>query len=74
MRDHTIDEALVELARAMEALKALREERKAQAVPPVGPSTQILPYGWRPRSTLAAAAKRATLDLTRKLADLRAGR
>lgn len=30
MRDHTIDEALVELARTMTALKALREERKAR--------------------------------------------
>jgi hypothetical protein len=74
MRDHTIDEALVELARTMKALKALRDERKAQAVPPAGPSARILPYGWRPRSVLAAAARRASLDLTRKLADLRAGR
>ncbi len=92
MRDHTIDEALVELARTMKALKALRAERKARKaedlatmyVAPKGnrditpEQVQVAlnaPYrGWHRRSALGAAARRASLDLTRKLADLRAGR
>ena len=68
MRDHTIDEALVELARTMKALKALRAARKENPT-----ARQAITGRW---STVAesAAAKRASLDLTRKLADLRAGR
>lgn len=68
MRDHTIDEALVELARTMKALKALRAARKATPV-----ERRTSTGHW---STVAesGAAKRASLDLTRKLADLRAGR
>ena len=63
MRDHTIDETLVELARTMKALKALRASRK-----------QRTPWQFYDQWREQAAAKRASLDLTRKLADLRAGR
>jgi hypothetical protein len=73
MRDHTIDEALVELARTMKALKALRAARKALTVRPVG--ELVAGWGVDPKCRKQhAAAKRASLDLTRKLADLRAER
>lgn len=68
MRDHTIDEALVELARTMKALKALRAARKAS------PMEHLAATGHWSTVAESAAAKRASLDLTRKLADLRAGR
>lgn len=68
MRDHTIDEALVELARTMKALKALRAARK------VDPDEHRINTGHWSTVAESAAAKRASLDLTRKLADLRAGR
>ncbi len=75
MRDHTIDEALVELARTMKALKSLRAERKTLLQQ--GQVSCRAPgsgeWGYFP-SAVHAAAKRASLDLTRKLADLRAGR
>lgn len=62
MRDHTIDEALVELARTMKALKVLRAARRefSEFHPDVG--------------RRQAAASRAALDCRYKLADLRAGR
>lgn len=63
MRDHTIDEVLVELARTMKALKALRVARN-----------QRTPWQYYDQHRECASAKRASLDLTRKLADLRAGR
>jgi hypothetical protein len=53
IRDITIDQTLIELARTMKALKALRVAR---------------------RNIEHAAAIRASMDLTRKLADLRQGR
>jgi hypothetical protein len=63
IQDKTIDLALIELMRTMKALKSLRAARKH------GPHFR--------RGTLlveTAAAKRASLDLTRVLADLRQGR
>lgn len=67
IKDSTLDETLVELARTMKALKALRAKRK-HAVERVDQ--------WVFTDTVVehAAAKRASLDLTRKLADLRAAR
>lgn len=75
MRDHTIDEALIELARTMKALKALRAARKQESHDHVGRrylnAEDVCKRLCRKQH---AAAKRASLDLTRKLADLRAGR
>jgi len=62
--DKTLDEALVEVMRCKRALEALRAERKALG---------DLPYRFTPAKRHAAAL-RASMDLTRKLADLRAGR
>jgi hypothetical protein len=75
IQDHTIDQTLIELARTMKALKALRAARKAAS------------YDWDGRkyinaealcrrecSAEHATATRASMDLTRKLADLRQGR
>ena len=91
IKDHTIDQCLVELARTMAALKALRAERKAAPIEIPGTckscyrvvrahqarfqcgSSDIL-RGQPPASRQHAAALRASLDLTRKLADLRQGR
>lgn len=67
IKDSTLDETLVELARTMKTLKALRAKRKA---------AEFVKPTWSITDTVVehAAAKRASLDLTRKLADLRAGR
>jgi hypothetical protein len=75
IQDHTIDQTLIELARTMKALKALRAARKDVS------------YDWDGRKYINAeslcrrecarehaAATRASMDLTRKLADLRQGR
>lgn len=73
--DKTLDEALVELLRTKRALEALRTARKAETHDAVGRqymnADEIIQTCCRREH---AAAKRATLDLTRKLADLRAGR
>jgi len=68
IQDRTIDQTLIELARTMKALKALREARKESA--------SVHPYLWNAydQQTEHAAATRASMDLTRKLADLRQGR
>jgi hypothetical protein len=63
IKDQTLDEALLEIMRTKKALELLRGSRKR------GPS-----FGRYGLSAEHAAAKRASLDLTRKLADLRAGR
>lgn len=70
--DKTLDEALFELLRCKKALEALRAERKQEILDSVdaGFNGRI----WHRPSVKHAAAKRASLDLTRKLADLRAGR
>jgi len=90
--DKTLDETLLEMTRCMNALQALREERKGEArycpkfecpqhrrrrLPGSGSvcehcNTHLATDTSGPK--LHAAVKRASLDLTRKLADLRAGR
>lgn len=67
IKDQTLDEAIVEAMRFVKAAKALRAKRKA---------TKERADQWRPHNEVVehAACKRASLDLTRKLADLRAGR
>lgn len=72
IKDQTIDEALIEIMRTKKALEALRKARKESSEnPPGGIGLQ-----WRTWEQIKehSAAKRASLDLTRKLADLRAGR
>lgn len=71
IQDKTIDETLVELARTMKALQALRAARKSLNLDAY--EHQINTGRWSPVAE-HAAAKRASLDLTRKLSDLRAGR
>jgi len=68
IKDQTLDEAIIEIARTLKALKKLRAARKL--------GTLALHDMTGRYSTVAehAAAKRASLDLTRKLADLRQGR
>lgn len=73
--DLTIDQALIELKRTEYHLMALRSERRmALAEGKVGCSTPGRGDWSYFRSKHHAAVKRASLDLTRKLADLRAGR
>lgn len=64
IQDHTIDQTLIELARTMKALKALRAARR------VAGKT----WCYVDQATQHSAATRASMDLTRKLADLRQGR
>lgn len=68
IKDQTIDEALIELLRTKKALEALRSARK------ISDTDRFIENGQWSTVALHAAAKRASLDLTRKLADLRAGR
>lgn len=68
--DKTLDETLVELLRCQRALEALRKERKALAEHEATQGKRC----WPAPSPDHAAAKRASMDLTRKLAALRAGR
>ena len=70
INDKTLDEALFELLRCKKALEALRAKRKQNAEAALARGRQF--YGVETKEH--AAAKRASLDLTRKLADLRAGR
>lgn len=67
--DKTLDEALIEIMRTKKALEALRKARKASPERMNG-----LPWRAFDQVKEHAAAKRASLDLTRKLADLRASR
>jgi hypothetical protein len=73
IQDHTIDQALIELARTMAALKSLRRARKGT---PLIVGTECIPGSWTHSDQVKehAAALRASMDLTRKLADLRQGR
>ena len=74
IKDQTIDEALIEIMRTKRALEALRKARKA-ATETVRSGDQVKKYVHHSECTVAhAAAKRASLALTRTLADLRAGR
>jgi hypothetical protein len=67
IQDKTIDEALIEIMRTKRALEALRKARKQGG---------RNGYAWVYHDQMKehAAALRASLDLTRKLADLRQGR
>lgn len=65
MRDHTLDEAIVEAARFIKAAKKLRAALKARG--------QTITYS-PPNRRLNAEVERAALDCRYKLADLRAGR
>lgn len=73
IKDQTIDEALIEIMRTKKALEALRKARKGVK----GTIGEMQVHGaWIYTDQIKehSAAKRASLDLTRKLADLRAGR
>lgn len=73
--DKAIDEALIEIMRTKKALEALRAKRKTVSHDINGRTYEN--YEWlqvRECMKEHAAAKRASLDLTRKLADLRTGR
>ncbi len=58
LKPHTLDLTILELARCLRAARALRSARKAGKRTPVE----------------SGALHRASMDLTRKLADLRQGR
>ena len=68
MKDHTLDEAIVEAARFVKAAKQLRAYRRAVE------EQGHLPENTAPYGRLHAAVERAALDARYKLADLRAGR
>lgn len=86
IKDQTLDEAIVEAMRFVNAAKVLRAKRKGTETTLQFQVTETgeppKEENWRPiggtrfdRCTIEhAACKRASLDLTRKLADLRAGR
>lgn len=90
IKDQTLDEAIVEAMRFVKAAKALRAKRKDAPPFKVCYGCQVAnhverdrcehcdkeSFSWATRedSRQHAACKRASLDLTRKLADLRAGR
>lgn len=90
IKDQTLDEAIIEIARTLKALKKLRTKRKGPVVclspkcskfhkPFDNDLGQRCLCGDMLFPTFSevkehAAAKRASMDLTRKLADLRAGR
>lgn len=76
IKDSTLDETLVELARTLKALQELRAKRKASSQKLYASDHQNRSMYLIHRECVKehAAAKRASLDLTRKLADLRAGR
>ncbi|SDJ59926.1 hypothetical protein [Pseudomonas indica] len=62
MKDQTLDQAIIEAARFIQAAKQLRTARRATGYD----------FGSLPRES--GLARRASMDLTRKLADLRQGR
>lgn len=63
--DHAIDEALIEIMRTKKALEALRKARKIPGV---------ATWTYYDQHKEHAAAKRASMDLTRSLSKLRAGK
>ena len=67
INNHTLDQTLVELTRTMQALRKLRKARKIVAE--LNPGRQ-----YSETTVEHAAALRASMDLTRKLAELRQGR
>lgn len=62
IKDTTLDQTILECLRTARALQALRTARR----------TRNNRYGWEVKEH--AAAMRASMDLTRKLADMRQGR
>lgn len=70
IKDQTIDEALIEIMRTKKALEALRAKRKWVAA---GRNDGLIAGYAIDRECVKehSAAKRASLDLTRKLAELR---
>lgn len=91
IKDHTIDEALIEIMRTKKALEALRKARKGKMkqcwrsacemyhqLQPLSrdkcPECAERLYEVGGETKQHAAAKRASMDLTRKLAQLRAGK
>ena len=73
--DRTLDETLVELLRCQRALEALRKARKAALKSgEVGCTPAQGTWDYYAQHTEHASAKRASMDLTRKLSALRAGR
>lgn len=90
IQDHTIDQTIIELARTMKALKALRAARKGPVQCLRGSCAMLFIKVTCDRRKCSecndplyevggaqrehAAATRASMDLTRKLADLRQGR
>lgn len=83
IKTETIDDTIRELARTLKALQALRAIRIKNRNPEVA-STGTVMMGTGPGHLVSyrrisetkqhAAVMRASMDLTRKLADLRAGR
>lgn len=73
MTDEMIDEALVEILRAKRALEALRKARQGKTGY-FGVNVVKGSWIYPDQAKEHAGAKRATLDLTRKLAQLRAGK
>lgn len=73
IKDQTLDEAIVEAMRFVKAAKALRDSKRLGSDDEGDRARHGAVGHW---TTVAehAACKRASLDLTRKLADLRAGR
>lgn len=67
IQPNTLDEAIIEAHRFIKAAKALRARQREK---------ELSPEQWRPfdDSVQHAAALRASMDLTRKLADLRQSR
>lgn len=74
IQDTTIDEALIEIMRAKKALEALRKARKEaeqlENLKREGDHWRLDRHCVKEH----AAAKRASMDLTRSLAKLRAGK
>lgn len=83
IKDKTIDEALIEIMRCKKALEALRKIRQKNKNPKLlshttqmmgGMPADVKSYEFISSTNARTAAVRATMDLTRKLADLRQGR
>lgn len=74
IKDQTLDEAIVEAMRFVKAAKALRAKRK-EAEREENLKRDGAHWRLDRHCTVEhAACKRASMDLTRKMADLRAGR
>lgn len=70
IRDHTLDLAIIEATRFLKAAKTLRQQRRL-----LRDATRIDPDHRSPRLPRETGSlRRASMDLTRKLADLRQGR